>query len=329
MDNSIQRPIVHPLIVVPFGILAVSTASIFIRFIQAESVSSLVIAALRLTLAAVILSPFALSRNRHELVSLNRKDAFLAVLSGILLAVHFATWITSLEYTSVASSVVFVSTSPLWVALIAPIAIKENVPRGVLFGMLIALVGGVIIGISDSCELQINTFKALGRNADLLTNSKYLYCPPYNQFVGGDVFFGDCLALAGAISGAGYILFGRKLREKMTLLPYIFVVYGISAVVLIIVMFVSGASPYGYSPRVYYLIILLAVVPQLIGHSTINWSLRYLSAAYVSITLLGEPIGSAILAYIFLSEVPSGLMIFGAILILLGIFITSRRNRYN
>jgi drug/metabolite transporter (DMT)-like permease len=315
MDKNSERPIIPPLFAIPFGILAVSTASIFIRFIQAVEVSSLVIAAWRLTLAALILAPIAIWRHHDELRALNRREISLALLSGTFLAIHFATWISSLEFTTVASSVVIVSTSPLWVALLAPLTIKEPISRVVLVGMGTALVGGVIVGLSDSCAFQLNAGQAL--------NGFGFQCPTFVEFVGGDAFLGDILALAGAVAGAGYILIGRQLREKMSLIPYIFVVYSMAAVLLIIVMLVAGESPLGQPPKIYPWVLLLALVPQLLGHSTFNWALRYLSAAYVSITLLGEPIGSAILAYFILNEIPSGLMVIGAILILFGIFIAS------
>jgi drug/metabolite transporter (DMT)-like permease len=309
MEKSPDRPIIPPLLAIPFGILAVSTASIMIRFIQGQEVPSLVIAAWRLTLASLILAPLALTRHRQDLLDLSRRDRALAGLSGIFLAVHFATWISSLEFTTVASSVLFVSTSPLWVALLAPLTLREPIGRAILTGMTLALLGGMVVGLSDSCTL------AGGR----------LQCPPFQEFVGGQAFLGDILALVGAFAGAGYILIGRRLREKMAVVPYIFLVYGISAVVLIWMMLAAGKSPFGYPLKVYLWFLLLAVVPQLLGHSTFNWALRYLSATYVSITLLSEPIGSAILAYFFLNEIPSGFMVFGAILILIGIFIASNR----
>ena len=113
----------------------------------------------------------------------------------------------------------------------------------------------------------------------------------------------------------------------MSLIAYIFVVYGMAAVLLVIIMFGAGENPLGHPLKFYGWVLLLALVPQLLGHSTFNWALRYLSAAYVSITLLGEPIGSAILAYFLLQEVPSGLMVFGAILILIGIYVASQRQQ--
>jgi drug/metabolite transporter (DMT)-like permease len=308
MNNEGEnRPPVHPLFVLGLGILAVSTASIFIRYAQVHA-PSMVIAAYRLSVAALILAAPALVRHRTEIRSLTRRDLVLAILSGFFLALHFATWITSLEYTSVANSVVLVTTTPLWVALLSPLTIKEPLTRPVLAGMTLALIGGVIVGLSDACTWQ---------------NSR-LACPPLADFVRGQAFLGDLLALSGALMAAAYILIGRRLRSKMTLIAYIFVVYGFAAITLILIMLAAGHSPFGYPPQTYLWFALLALIPQLLGHSSFNWALRYLSAAYVSIALLGEPIGSTVLAYIFLYETPTGLKIFGAILILIGIYTASR-----
>jgi len=298
-------------ITLPFAILiailAVSTASIFIRFAQRDA-PSLVIAALRLTVASLILAPVALTRHRDELRRLTRSDLLLGSLSGAFLAVHFATWITSLEHTSVASSVVFVSTGPLWVALLSPIFLKEPLTKNILIGMLLALLGGTVIGLGDSCQIDNG-----------------LICPPFSEFVQGKAFFGNFLALVGAWAVAGYLLIGRKLRAGMSLVPYVFVVYGIAAIILLSIMFAAGQQPIGYPPMFYFWILLLALLPQLVGHSTYNWALRYMPAALVSITTLGEPIGSAILAYFILHETPTLLTILGGILILVGIYLASKR----
>ena len=318
MPDPQKRPSIPPALAIPVGILAVSTSSIFIRYAHADGVSSLVIAAWRLSLASLILAPIALLRYRGELRALDRRGLSLALLSGVFLAIHFATWITSLEYTSVASSVVLVSTSPLWVAILAPLTIREPVGRSVLIGMGLALIGGTIVGLSDSCSLQLYSGQALNGFSSL-------QCPPLSEFVEGAAFLGDLLALAGALAAAGYLLIGRSLRANMSLIPYIFVVYGMAAITLVILMFAAGESPFGYAPQTYLWLLLLALVPQLLGHSTFNWALGYLPAAFVSVTLLGEPIGSALLAYFILDEVPTTLMIFGAILILVGIYIASRR----
>jgi drug/metabolite transporter (DMT)-like permease len=136
--------------------------------------------------------------------------------------------------------------------------------------------------------------------------------------------WGNFLALLGAWAISGYLIIGRKLRGQISLIPYIFMVYGIAAVALIIVMFAAGQSPIGYPREAYGWIFLLAVVPQLIGHSTFNWLLRYLPAAFVAVTTLGEPIGSAILAYFILNETPGVATVIGGIFILLGIYLASR-----
>jgi len=305
MERSAQ-PKINPLIVIAFGILAVSTASIFIRYAQVY-VPSIVITVYRLTLATLFLAPIAFTKKRSELSTITRSELVLALLSGIFLALHFAAWIMSLEYTSVASSVVLVSTVPLWVAILSPFLLKEPLTKRVLIGLGLVLVGVLVVGLSDSCTWD----------------SGHLVCPSINDFIRKEAFLGDILALAGAMSAAFYIIIGRRLRVRISLISYIFVVYGMAAIVAVVLMFRSGSSPFGYPPTAYLWLLLIALIPQLLGHSTFNWALGYLSAAYVSIALIGEPIGSMVLAYIFLDEVPTTMKIVGAILILTGIFIAS------
>ena len=138
--------------------------------------------------------------------------------------------------------------------------------------------------------------------------------------------WGNFLALAGAWAVTGYLIIGRKLRAKMSLVPYIFLVYGISAIGLIVVMLAAGQSPLGFSASTYLWIFLLALIPQIIGHSIFNWALAYIPAALVAVTTLGEPVGSAILAFFILQETPSPIMIAGGVLILFGIYLASRNN---
>ena len=291
------------------GISAASTAAIFIRFAQHEGAPSIVIAAARLTIASLILAPFALTRYRSDLRRLSRREWVLALLSGLFLALHFATWITSLEYTTVASSVVLVATTPLWVAILAPLVLRERLGTTAVVGLILALTGGVIVGLSDACAWQAGA----------------LSCPLLlRTFFGGTAFLGDFLALAGAWMAAGYMLVGRKLRAKTELVPYIFVVYGTAAVVLMVIMLGMGESPLGLPPPAYLWFALLALVPQLFGHSTFNWALKYLPASFVSITLLGEPVGSTILAYFIFQEQPGWVKIGGGALILAGIWLAAR-----
>jgi drug/metabolite transporter (DMT)-like permease len=297
---------VTPYLIVPIGILAVSTASIFIRFAQAYT-SSITIAAFRLGLAALILLPFTIIKHSRELRSLKPADLKFALLAGLILAIHFASWITSLEFTSVASSVVLVSTTPLWVSLMAPIFLREKTPRIAFLGMGIALLGGVIIAGTDVCILQ----------------SGRLQCQLVPGSSAAETLLGDLLALIGAIAAASYLMIGRHLRRKMSLTPYVFLVYSAAAIFLVITMLVVEGIPPRFPGQVYLWLILLAVVPQLLGHSIFNWSLKYLPTGYVAVNLLGEPVGSIILAYIFLYEVPPAVKLIGAILILAGIALAS------
>jgi drug/metabolite transporter (DMT)-like permease len=260
----------------------------------------------------MIIAPLALSKHRVELASLKKTDMVLAIASGTFLAFHFATWISSLEYTTVASSVVLVTTTPLWVALLSPLVLKEPITRPVIWGMLLALLGGIVIGFSDACRWNNG-----------------LLCPSAEVFFQGQAVWGNFLALVGAWMAAGYILIGRSLRARMTLIPYIFVVYGMAAVILLIIMFASGQTALNLPPQAYFWILLLAIFPQLLGHSTFNWALKYLPASLVSITLLGEPIGSTILAFIILKEVPSLPELLGAAFILIGIYLASRLSNSN
>jgi drug/metabolite transporter (DMT)-like permease len=294
------------MLVLMVGIAATSTASLFIRYAQAEA-PSLAIAAWRMVFAALILAPVALTRRRAELRKLKRATLWAALLSGALLAVHFAAWITSLAYTSVASSVALVDTAPLWVALAAPL-IGERIPRWAWLGLALSLAGGIWVALSDACSLS----------------STGLACPSAADFFAGQAVWGDLLALVGGISAAGYLLVGRRVRVGLSLLSYIFLVYGMAACVLMTLLVFSGLPVIAYTPSTFGWFLLLALAPQLLGHSSYNWALGYLPAAFVSITLLGEPIASTALAWLFLSETPSALKLSGMALILGGIWVGSR-----
>ncbi len=294
------------MLVVTLGLLVTSTAAILIRFAQTEA-PSLVIAAWRVGLASLVVAPILLARHRPALQRLSRRQLGLALLSGLFLALHFATWITSLEYTTVASSLVLVATTPLFVALIAPVALQERLTRWVLAGLAVALAGGVGIGLSDACTWQAG-----------------LRCPSAAEFLQGPAVLGDLLALAGAAAGGGYFMLGRRLRRELPLLPYVGLSYGAAALVLIALTAAAGLPLIGYRPATYLLFAALALGPQLLGHSSFNWALRYLPVAFVSILLLGEPVGSTILAFLILGETPGPLKLISVILVLFGIYLASR-----
>ena len=287
----------QPYLILMLGIIAVSTASVLIRLAQNDA-PSIVIAASRMSLSALLLAPVVLRNYRAEMKALQRRQILLMALAGLFLAIHFTSWITSLEMTSVTSSVVLVSTSPLWVALASPFVLKEKVPWQMYIGLAIAFIGGIMVSASEPSTVS--------------------------QASQQNILAGNGLALLGALTSAGYMLAGRQIRNKISLIPYVFIVYGISSVFLLLMCLFSGASFQGYQATTYLLFLALAVIPQLIGHSSFNWSLKYLPAAFVSVSLLGEPVGSAILAMIILNEIPTPPELIGAILILTGIFYVSK-----
>ncbi|MBG0783604.1 MAG: DMT family transporter [Anaerolineaceae bacterium] len=289
-----------PILATFAGILFVSTASILIRFAQAEA-SSLVIAAGRLLVASLILVPWAVIKYRQDYQSLSRSEIFKGLLSGVFLALHFLSWIKSLELTSVASSVVLVTTTPLWVALLSPAVLHERLRKGLVIGLLVAIIGSGVVGIGQTCRLSVDGF----------------VCQPLTW--SSQSLLGNFLALVGAWMAAGYILIGRQLRKKLNTISYTAFVYGIAALILLALVGLRQEPVFSYSGTTYLWLLALGLIPQLLGHSLFNWALKYLSAAFVSLTLLGEPIGTIILALILLKESPTLLEGVGAGLILIGI----------
>lgn len=305
-----NRPKISPMLVMGIGILAVSSGAIFIRFAQAYA-PSLTIAMYRMVLTSLLLLPFTFPKHTTELRSLGKQALLLALLSGTFLAIHFATWITSLEYTSVASSVIFVDSTPIWVALLSPLLLKEKLSPIAWGGIAFAFLGGAVVAVSDSCEFSFTHFS----------------CADTASFLTGRASLGNFLALMGAWAAAAYLMIGRHLRAQLSLTAYIYAVYSTAAVVLVIIALLTRQPIFGFPPLAYLWFLLLALIPQLIGHSSFNYALGYLPAAYVAVMLLGEPIGSTILAVFILNEVPTLIKVFGGILILVGIYLVSREQK--
>ena len=297
---------IPPILALALGIIAASTSSIFVRFAQAYA-PSMVIAGYRLAIASLFLMPFLL-RQRQALRRLSKAQYKLAFLSGLCLALHFATWITSLEYTNVTSSVVLVQTTPLFVAALSPVLLGEMPSWRTLGGLGLAFGGGLIIAFSDTCNF-----------------GEGLLCAAPTAGSGTDVLLGDLLALLGGAAGAAYLIIGRRLRSELSLITYVGLVYSTAAIFLILAAISFGHDLSGYPPAAYLWFLLLAIIPQLMAHSTYNWALRYLPATKVSITLLGEPISAAVLAYLVLDELPSPIRIAGAGIVLLGVALALTR----
>ncbi|MGE0085630.1 MAG: DMT family transporter [Desulfococcaceae bacterium] len=289
-EHTEARPSFPPVFALISGVLAVSTGAIFAR--MAGEANPLVIAAYRVGLASLILVPFAYWKARGEFLLLSSRQYALAALSGLFLALHFATWISSLSYTSVANSVVLVNTNPLWVGLLTPFIAKERLKQQAVISILISVAGGVIISYGD-----------------FATDPGALW--------------GDFLALTGSICAAVYLLMGRKLRAGLSLMAYIMLCYGSAALILWAIVLAMGLPVSGFSTQTISAFWAMALIPQLIGHSSYNWSLKWFSAGTIAVSLLGEPIGSTILAWILFDEGLSGYKITGGILILFAIWLAS------
>ena len=291
------------ILVLSFGILAISSGSILVRLAQGENMPSLTIAAWRLTIASAVLLPLALRYRRSELQNMTPAAWGLAVLSGAMLALHFAGWISSLAYTSVAGSTVLVTTSPLWVGMAAPFLLKEPLSKALKVGIPLAMLGSMLIGFADVVAVVD------GRLQFSLTQFTHQPNP----------LLGNGLALAGAVAASAYLLIGRRLRFGMSLLSYTAVVYSTAAFFLVIMALASGYNLLGYSRTAYLVMLLMALFPQLIGHSSYNWALGFLPAASVSIIVIAEPVGATLLAFLIFQEIPNGLTLVGSALLLAGI----------
>ena len=286
-----------PFLVLGIGVVVVSFAAILIRFAHAEGASSLAIAAVRLTVAAAVLAPIAWLRAGGEMLQLRPREIRLCIFSGVLLAAHFWTWITSLEHTSVASSTALVTTNPLWVALASAVFLRERPGRAAVAGIVLTLVGSVFIFAADAGRLP-------GPEASPM--------------------LGNALALAGAIAASGYLLVGRALRARVSLTAYIWLAYSTAAVLLLAVALMTGVSFMSLPSAAWLFMVALALGPQLIGHTTFNWALRRLTATFVAVAILGEPVGAAILAWLFFEEDFTALQVIGFVLLLAGIFVAAR-----
>jgi len=279
-------PVGRVVLVLSCGIAAISFSSIFTKMCAAPA---LTIAFYRLSISSLLY--FVIAR-RHGPVtkSFNISQIKLALFSGLALALHFATWISSLNYTSVASSTVLVVTSPIWVALGSGLFLKERISWLMAIGILMTFVGSFIISGADF---------ALEPGALL----------------------GNLLAMAGAVFGAVYLIIGRRLRREIDTFQYVTLVYGTAAFFSLFFVLFSGSPLAGFDGKTVALLVGIALFPQVVGHTSLNWALRYFSATAVAIVNLGEPIGATLLAWLLLGERIGFVQFLGGIVILLGVSI--------
>jgi len=269
------------------GVAAVSTSAPMIRLADAPP---LAVAFYRNLFAAALLLPLAVARHRDELRALGRRRAGALLLAGGFLAVHFAAWIPSVTLTTVAASTVLVTSQPVWAAAGSRLLFGERIPRSAVLGIAVALAGAVLISGADFA-------------------------------VSARAFAGDLLALLGAVTAAGYLLTGRRLRQDLSLAAYTGVVYTVCAALLLLAMLATRTPLSGFEPKVWLLFALMALGPQILGHTVFNYLLRDLDATVVAVAIMGEPVGASLLALALFGEVPPASAVAGGLLVLAGIYV--------
>ncbi len=286
-----------PILVVSAGVVFTSFSAIFIRL---SSAPPLVIAAYRMCFTTILLSPLLIrelvrvaqtppANSRSESEHAARPPVvLLSVISGVFLSLHFATWITSLSYTSVASSTVLVTTHPVIVAFAGFFILGDRLNwRATLF--MVAALGGSVV-------LVMGGFGA-----------------------GGSEPLGNLLAFLGAVAVSGYIVIGRVVRQHLSVNRYTFIAYGVSAILLTAYALIAGNPLFGYPARELLIFLALAVVCTLLGHSLFNWALRFMSPTVISTSILGEPVIAGVLAVVMFAEIPTVYTVVGGLIILLSI----------
>lgn len=282
-----EKPPVYPYIPIVIGMISISFSAIFVKLAQAESGA---IAFYRMLFTVLILLPAFIKNRLHELKLLYQRDWLFSTVAGIFLAFHFIFWFESLRYTSVASSTVLVTMQPLFAFIGTYLFFKDSITMKTLLSGVIAILGSVLISWGD--------FR-----------------------LSGNALFGDILALIACVLVTAYFLFGQEVRKRVSLITYTMVVYSISTICLFFYVFIKGESfgPYPLMTWVWFL--LLAIIPNLLGHSLFNWSIKWVSTNVISIAVLFEPIGASILALFIFGEKLTASQIIGGLIVILGLML--------
>jgi drug/metabolite transporter (DMT)-like permease len=297
MASHPDRPfIVYPILAA--GLVCFSMSAVLVR--AAADAPGLAIAVWRTAFAALMLAPVALARIGPEVRAFTRRDAGLIVAAGVLLGVHFITWIESLYHTSVASTSVLVTTSPIFLAVLGFVFLKERLAWPVVASIVLAVAGAVLIALGDATA---------GAGA-----------------AGPNPLLGNSLSLFAALLVSIYLLIGRVVRQKASWLAYVFPLYSVVALTTFAGALLMGTPLLGYAPGFYGLCALMALGPQIIGHGSFNYAVRYFPTAFLGLLSLVEPVGASLLAYLLFDEVPGPLTVAG-IVVVLGAIAFSMRYR--
>lgn len=284
---EMERPVVHPYIPIIIGVISVALSAIFVKLVSADAG---VIAFYRMFFSVVIMLPLFLLKYRNEIKVFQKKDWIYSSVAGVLLAFHFIFWFESLNYTSVASSTVLVTLQPIFAFAGTYFFFKERLSLKTIISAVVAIAGSVVISWGD--------FK-----------------------VSGTALFGDMLALIGCAFITAYLLLGQDVRKRISLVTYTFVVYSFSTGALFFYVLIKGASFGPYESIDWFWFLMLALIPNLLGHTLFNWAVRWVSTNVISIAILFEPVGASILAYYVFHETLSMSQMIGGMIVITGILI--------
>lgn len=282
-----ERPPIHPYIPIIIGVISVALSAIFVKLATADAG---VIAFYRMLFSVLLMLPIFLLKYRKELLKLGKKDWVFSTIAGVFLAFHFILWFESLNYTSVASSTVLVTLQPIFAFVGTYFFFKEKLSFKIILSALVAIAGSVIISWGD--------FK-----------------------LSGTAFYGDMLALIACALITTYLLFGQDVRKRLSLITYTFVVYTISTITLFFYVLIKGESFGPYPESDWFWFIMLALIPNLLGHTLFNWALKWVSTNVISIAILFEPVGAAILAFYVFQETLTTTQIIGGLIVIAGILL--------
>lgn len=280
-----EKPTIHPYIPILVGVISVAMSAIFVKMTTADAG---VTAFYRMLFSILLMSPVFLYSYLPEIKKLSKRDWAFSAVAGIFLAFHFILWFESLNFTSVASSTVLVTLQPLFAFAGTYFFFKERLSLKTLISGIVAITGSIIIAYGD---FQVS----------------------------GSALFGDVLALIACALITAYLLFGQDVRKRLSLVTYTFIVYGFSTITLFFYIIVKGESfgPYPMGEWMWFL--LLALIPNLLGHTLFNWAVKWVSTNVISIAILFEPVGAAVLAYFILGELVSASQIVGGSIVIAGL----------
>ncbi|MAS33300.1 MAG: hypothetical protein CL610_04800 [Anaerolineaceae bacterium] len=278
-----------------FGILAGSTGPIFLRLALAEGVPTPVITVCRLMVACLLLTPLTLNRYQAELRRLSKRDVIIGIIAGILFAAQMILMFEAYVFTSVLIAGVLIGSIPLWTLLMERFILHAHFNRMVWIGLGLALVGGALIGLAGIDSTNV---------------------------VSTGLLLGGSLALAAALMGSLYLILGRTVRNHMSLIPFLWLIFTSGAVTSLVLLLVSDYDLTGYTSEGYFWVLMIAIFPQIIAHGSFNYLLAHFSATVVSISSQIITVISAVGAFFIFAELPGPLQFIGSAIIIVGVTLT-------